>query len=299
MENEPGTPRLFRSTCIAGWAAEQWGCVTTEQLARCGVSPRTIGRWVADGRLHRLHRGVYAVGHRSPAPEPRWQAALLAYGDDSVLIRYTSIALHGLGRPPQVVTVGLPRRARKQRGVEPHLSMPFERDEVVIRRGLRTTSIERTLLDLAVIGEPVERLAAEATAKRLTSIAKLKAYVERRAGARGSRRLRSCIEGDQTRSRVEREFVQWLKDRHIPVPLVRSGPATGRLPARQGTADDPRHAGPVAAGRRPARADPTQPACGRSPQVSASRPRRGRRRRLRRARCAPGRGGPRPRGRGR
>jgi very-short-patch-repair endonuclease len=106
--------------------------------------------------------------------------------------------------------------------------MPFERDEVVIRRGLRTTSIERTLLDLAVIGEPVERLAAEATAKRLTSIAKLKAYVERRAGARGARRLRSCIEGDQTRSRVEREFVQWLKDRCIPVPLLNEpfGPYT-------------------------------------------------------------------------
>jgi hypothetical protein len=73
--------------------------------------------------------------------------------------------------------------------------MPFERDEVVIRRGLRTTSIERTLLDLAVIGEPVERLAAEATAKRLTSIAKLKAYVERRAGARGARRLSQLHRG--------------------------------------------------------------------------------------------------------
>ena len=55
--------------------------------------------------------------------------------------------------------------------------MPFERDEVVIRRGLRTTSIERTLLDLAAIGEPIERLVAEAIAKRLTSIAKLRAYV--------------------------------------------------------------------------------------------------------------------------
>jgi hypothetical protein len=228
MENEPGTPRLFRSTCIAGWAAEQWGCVTTEQLARCGVSPRTIGRWVADGRLHRLHRGVYAVGHRSPAPEPRWQAALLAYGDDSVLIRYTSIALHGLGRPPQVVTVGLPRRARKQRGVEPHLSMPFERHEVVVRRGLRTTSIERTLLDLAAIGEPVERLVAEATAMRLTSIAKLKAYLERRAGARGARRLHGCIEGGRTRSRAEREFLHWLESRNIPIPLLNEpfGPYT-------------------------------------------------------------------------
>ena len=96
--------------------------------------------------------------------------------------------------------------------------MPFERDEVVIRRGLRTTSIERTLLDLAAIGEPIERLVAEAVAKRLTSMAKLQAYVERRSGARGVRRLRRCIEGRQTRSRVEEEFARWLDDRGFEAP---------------------------------------------------------------------------------
>jgi very-short-patch-repair endonuclease len=99
---------------------------------------------------------------------------------------------------------------------------------VVVRRGLRTTSIERTLLDLAAIGEPVERLVAEATAKRLTSIAKLKAYLERRAGARGARRLHGCIEGGRTRSRAEREFVHWLESRNIPIPLLNEpfGPYT-------------------------------------------------------------------------
>jgi very-short-patch-repair endonuclease len=91
--------------------------------------------------------------------------------------------------------------------------MPFERDEVVIRKGLRTTSIERTLLDLAAIGEPVERLVAEAVAKRLTSMARLAAYVERRSGARGVRGLRRCIEGKQMRSLAEKEFAAWLDDR--------------------------------------------------------------------------------------
>jgi very-short-patch-repair endonuclease len=199
-------------------AAGQWGNVTTEQLMACGVTPPVISRWLAEGRLHRRHRGVYAVGHLNQAPEARWSAALLAYGDESVLTRHASIALHGLGRPPDVVTVAVPRQSRRRRGVEPHSSMPFERGEVVMRKGLRTTSIERTLLDLAAIGEPIERLVAEATAKRLTSVAKLKSYVERRAGARGARRLRRCIEGGQTRSAAEREFVRWLERRRIPVP---------------------------------------------------------------------------------
>jgi hypothetical protein len=30
------------------------------------------------GRLHRLHRGVYAVGHAAPSRERRWIAAVLA-----------------------------------------------------------------------------------------------------------------------------------------------------------------------------------------------------------------------------
>src|SRR4051794_26630574 len=230
MADETGTPRPFRQPCVALAAARQWGNVTTGQLRGCHVGPRTIQRWVDDGRLHPRHRGVYAVGHLSPTPEARWSAALLAYGDESVLTRYTSIALHGLGRPPEVVTVATPRQARKQRGVEPHRSMPFQRDEVVIRKGLRTTSIERTLLDLAAIGEPIDKLVADATAKRLTSIAKLRAYVEGRAGARGARRLRSCIEGKQTRSTVEKEFVRWLEASGIPVPLLNEpfGPYTPR-----------------------------------------------------------------------
>src|SRR5206468_1678223 len=106
---------------------------------------------------------VYCVGHRSPAPEAFWAAVLLAYGDGAVLTRHTSLALHGLGGPPATVTVATRGQARGRPGVKPHSSMPFERDEVVIRRGLHTTSIERTLLDLAAIGEPIERLVAEAT----------------------------------------------------------------------------------------------------------------------------------------
>jgi hypothetical protein len=218
MGDETSNRWKERHPCIAAKAGGQWGNVTTAQLFACGVTGPVISRWVAEGQLDRVLRGVYSVGHRSPAPEAFWAAVLLGYGKDSVLTRHTSLALHGLGRPPRTVTVAVPKRARKQRGVEPHSSMPFERDEVVIRRGLRATSIERTLLDLAAIGEPVERLVAEATAKRLTSIAKLRAYVARRSGARGAARLRGCIEGTQTRSKAEEEFARWLAARGIEKP---------------------------------------------------------------------------------
>jgi very-short-patch-repair endonuclease len=218
MSDEDLAERNNRQACAVALASRQWGNVTSAQLQRCGFSRSAISRAAKSKRLVRVLNSVYALGHRSPAPEAFWAAVLLGYGDGSVLTRQTSLALHGLGRPPRTVTVAVPKQARKQHGVGPHLSMPFERDEVVIRRGLRTTSIERTLLDLAAIGERVERLVAEATAKRLTSIAKLRAYVARRSGARGAARLRRCIEGRHTRSDAESEFVRWLEDRRIPVP---------------------------------------------------------------------------------
>ena len=37
--------------------------VSTAQLQAAGLRPGAIGGEVPDGRLHRVHRGVYAVGH--------------------------------------------------------------------------------------------------------------------------------------------------------------------------------------------------------------------------------------------
>jgi very-short-patch-repair endonuclease len=213
---------------VVGVAERQWGNVTTAQLHACGLSGPVISRWLDEGLLHRVHRTVYAVGHRSPAPEALWSAALLYCGEGAALSHQTALALRGLCPATRTTHVSLVRQVRPQPGMTIHSSMPFQHADLTRAKGLRATSIERSLLDLAATGTPIERLVAEATARRLTSIAKLKAYGELRAGARGARRLRACIEGDQTRSRTEREFVQWLKDRHIPVPLLNEpfGPYT-------------------------------------------------------------------------
>jgi len=119
MADEPSNRWKRRQPCITAQASKQWGNVTTAQLADCGVSGAVISRWVAEGRLDRVLRGVYAVGHRSPAPEAFWAAVLLGYGEASVLTRRTSLALHGLGQPPHTITVAVPKQARRRRRVEP------------------------------------------------------------------------------------------------------------------------------------------------------------------------------------
>jgi hypothetical protein len=53
----------------------------TGQLLLAGLSEAGVQRRVRAGRLHRIHRGVYAVGHSGLSNEGRWIAAVLACGD--------------------------------------------------------------------------------------------------------------------------------------------------------------------------------------------------------------------------
>jgi Transcriptional regulator, AbiEi antitoxin/Protein of unknown function (DUF559) len=77
-------PRPRRELCLLAVAEAQNGLVTVEQLHALGFTESAISRLVARGRLHRIHRGVYAVGRRELSREGVFQAAVLAIGDDSV-----------------------------------------------------------------------------------------------------------------------------------------------------------------------------------------------------------------------
>jgi very-short-patch-repair endonuclease len=229
MYDKPSDRWKERHPCVAHVAQRQWGYITTAQLHQCGASGAVITRWVDRGVLHRAHRGVYAVGHVSPAPEARWAAALLLCGDGAALSHHTALALHRLIDPPEIVHVTFPRQVRARDRVQVHSpSMPFQRGELVRAKGLLATSVPRTLLDMAAVGEPVDRLVADAVARRLVSLTALQAYLERRPGARGSARLRWSIEGKQTRSGLERRFLRFLVAHGLPEPQtnVRIGPFT-------------------------------------------------------------------------
>jgi Transcriptional regulator, AbiEi antitoxin len=65
---------------VGNIAGKQHGVVSTRQLLAAGLSRSGVARRVREGRLHRIHRGVYAVGHRALSHEARWMAAVLACG---------------------------------------------------------------------------------------------------------------------------------------------------------------------------------------------------------------------------
>src|SRR4051794_19098958 len=91
------------------------------QLLRLGLTRRVVEHQIACGRLHPVHRGVYAVGHRVLTPDGWRMAAVLAGGEDAVASHSTAaeiFGLRGFARSRHEVTI--PRRRHERRGIHWH-----------------------------------------------------------------------------------------------------------------------------------------------------------------------------------
>jgi hypothetical protein len=152
--------REQRSTAdarIATIAGRQHGVVTQEQLVAVGLDKSAITRRVQAGRLYRLHRGVYAVGHRSLSWRGRWLAAVLAAGDGAVLSHSSAAALWQFLRPipgPVHVTVGAAVRRKPRPGLQIHRSRTLSRSDLTRRHDIAVTTPARTIADIRGEVEP-------------------------------------------------------------------------------------------------------------------------------------------------
>ena len=200
-------------------AARQRGLVTREQLLDAGLTPDAIDGRLHSGRLHSVHRGVYAVGHPALAPLAAEQAALLACGPGSVLSHLTAAVLWELlpaAGPAIHVTVTGGRMPRPPAGVRLHRAAVLEPAR---REGLPVTTPVRTLLDLAATATAPQlaRALNDAQVRRLISIDELLAAA---AGRRGAHALRTALEDHHgyTRSRAERQLLALVKRAGLPRP---------------------------------------------------------------------------------
>src|ERR1700704_5011129 len=84
-------------------AASQHGVVTRPQLLSAGISAKAIAKRLDKGRLIRVHRGVYRVGHMAPNAHATFIAAVYACGEGAVLSGRAAAYLLGLvkGTPPE------------------------------------------------------------------------------------------------------------------------------------------------------------------------------------------------------
>jgi very-short-patch-repair endonuclease len=230
----PGSPHL--SLGMRGQRAEilatrlarrQGGVVSHGQLLDAGLSPAAVHRRVAAGSLLPVHRGVYALGYRDLSREGIWHAAALATGPKSAVSHGDAGASWRFTRmtsgPVAVTAPGTSGRARR-RGIHLHRA-PLPPEDVIVRDGLRVTSPERTLLDLAAtLGErELERALDEAHYLNRVSAATLAGALERNRARPGVAALRALLRGHElgstrTETALEESFLRATRAAGLPLP---------------------------------------------------------------------------------
>jgi very-short-patch-repair endonuclease len=198
-------------------------------LEALGLAEGAINRRLRAGRLHRVHAGVFAVGHRLLTREGRWMAAVLAMGEGAVLSHRSAAELWGLrhyGEGPVHVT--LPSKSRHVPGIRRHSSRVLSPDEITIEDGIPVTSVPRTIFDCAASGnvDLVENLLREAEYRELydrLSLPHLLVRHPRRHGCRTVRRALIRVEespSGSAASHLEERFLPFLRAHGLPIPRL-------------------------------------------------------------------------------
>jgi very-short-patch-repair endonuclease len=207
-------------------ASRQHGVITYWQLRDLGLSKAAIARLVDAGRLHRLYRAVYAVGHTALTRKGQLMAAVLACGMGAVLShRSAAERWHIAAADASTVDVTVPRRTLKgQPGLRLHLVRDLHRHDWLIRDRLPVTTPERTLLDLAEVlpERQLRRAAQEAARMRRFNQRAIKDLLDRSPGRRGQRQLRMLLSDaaiePRSRSELEDRFHQLVKEANLEAP---------------------------------------------------------------------------------
>jgi hypothetical protein len=197
-----------------------------------GLGDDAIDHAARTGRLHRVFRGVYAVGYPTINGRGRLKAAALACGDGAVVSHRSAGALLGLlDKGPVVIDViAPPSRGRKIDGIRFHRVRPPRRDEVGTVAGIPCTSPARTLVDLAgTVGDWTLRSCFERAAQRKSlDIPAIEASMDPRR--RGNRSLRALVDEwrkaapvakkGRLKSPLEAKVLPLVLAHPVPTPLL-------------------------------------------------------------------------------
>ena len=182
-------------------------------------------------------RGWYVPSYVDPdLPEQRIVEAAVLLPEGAALTGWASARLQGAtfldglmpdGRTKMPVPFAVPLAANPRRhdGIE-YLRSPLDPSEIVLCQGVPCTGPERAAFD-AMRTAPDLREAVVALemmiAALLTSIRRVRRYVDARAGWRGVERLRTALDLADEHSRSPNETrmrLIWVLDARLPKPLV-------------------------------------------------------------------------------
>jgi hypothetical protein len=188
---------------------------------------RTIEEWIGGGRLHEVHRTVFAVGHPRIVEAGRRWAAVLAYGEGALLSHRSAAALWGLAsQRSRVIDVtatvgrqGVDRRA----GIFIHRGR-LHPEDLAVQAGFPVTTVARTLFDLSefVSLKRLESAWEEADRLNLLQLKAVEQVCERGYGRRALKPIRRLLAearaAQTTRSPLEDQFAAFCREHRLPMP---------------------------------------------------------------------------------
>jgi very-short-patch-repair endonuclease len=209
---------------VLALAAEQHGVVTRAQLLELGLNSRAIEYRLRRGRLHRIHRGVYAIGRPQLTRHGTLIAAVLSCGPGAALSHeQAGEVLRIRRRRCGPIEVTVPAGAMRRRpGLRVH-RRPLPAGDVVHRHGIPVTSVVRTLLDLAprLPRAQLEATVNEADKLDLIDPERLRVALEERQGQEGVAALRELLDRQTltlTDTELERRFLPIVRRAGLPRP---------------------------------------------------------------------------------
>lgn len=219
---------LSLDAAIVALAELQHGLITLLQLQSLGLSKAAVAKRAKEGRLHRIHRGVYAVGRPSLTQHGDWLAAVLACGPQAVLSHRSAAALHGIRRDSRAkadVTLASPS-ARSRPTIDVHRSSTLEAADITTVDSIPCTTVARTLIDLGdvVSRRAVERAVDRAEVLRVFDGRAVHEAIERAGRRRGAATLRAVLESYEeptlTERQLEERFLALCRHASLPSPAV-------------------------------------------------------------------------------
>jgi len=208
-------------------AERQFGLIERDQAIHAKMKPAAIARRLANGRWRLELPRVYRLAGAPKSWEQSLKAATLWGGEHCVASHEAAATLHGLSslRARQVHVQTAKRLCYP--GVITHRTR-FAGLYATSVRGIPTTSVTRTLIDLAgaTPKKTLEKALDEALRLRMTDLGRLRGVLARSGTKRrGAKVLRSLLEArdpakERSDSELEDKLIRLIRSDGLPLPAL-------------------------------------------------------------------------------
>jgi very-short-patch-repair endonuclease len=213
---------------LATLATRQHGVVTTAQLRELGLGGASIAHRAKTGRLHPIHRGVYALGHPRLNERGLWMAAVLAAGKGAVLSSLSAAALWRISRwTTDDIFVLVPGHKRRRNDFRLQTCRHLDPLDVTRQHGIAVTTVPRTLVDLTDIltAAQLANVIHEAAFRKRFDERATRTAMARANGRANLARLDEALELNArgsagTKSELEDRFLAQAREAGLPEPEI-------------------------------------------------------------------------------